>query len=394
MIRLSREVPVNGPTRLALAAIVAALFAAAVPTVANADSATATEYFGLVREGREGDPAAAAGKLQAFAESHAADPLADDAWLEVARLREEKLGDFEGAVAAYRRVVETYPDSKGARRARLRIEKLEADRAGGDEPLRRYRAVLGDFAKVGAETSLTRMRDLVREVPDFPQRDAALAWIADQAFRLRHYDQAIADFRRVVTEYPGSKVAYGAARSLGDLYIEKRDFREARRWYASMADYAGVYGFARSASVAALEQLERFESLRRAYWASLAVFVVGLVWLTAGSLRREAWAPFSWRAYAEVPVYLVLAAVPCALLWIKSPRYGGTATGLALGTTVLLVLNRAFLTGRSVGPAARAFHIFVMLLLIAAWIYAVFYAGDLVNIAWDSIRADFAGQGD
>ena len=356
---------------------------------ARAESPTAQEYFAIVRAARQGDPADAVRKFQAFADAHPADPLADDAWLEIARLREEKFADYAGALEAYRRVVASYPDSKSARRARFRIEKLEADRRGGDEPLRRYREVLGAYGKAGADASVAAMRGLVRDFPGFGKRDEALLWIADQEFRLRRLGDAEADYRRVLAEYPGTKTAFSATRGLGDVFVERRDFAEARRWYSAMASYGNVFSVAAHESAGRVAEVREFENLRRAYWAALAVLAAGLLYLVAGTRWKEARKTLTWRSFAEVPIYLALAAVPAVLLTLHEGELGGVAGVLAGGTAVVLTLNRAFLAGRTMSPAAKLTHGFVMALLICGLIYSVFYAGDLVNITWDTLRADF-----
>ena len=374
------------PRGFGLLAVLLALVA-----TARADPQNADEFYAAVRQARGVGAAEAIVKFQAFAEAHPKDSLAADAWLEIARLREEKLGDFAGALAAYRHVVEAYPDSKSARRARFRIDKLEADRQGGDEPLRRYREILADFAKAGSQASVARMRALVGDDRGFAKRDEALLWIADQEFRARRLDEASEAYRRVLAEYPRSKVAFRATRGLGDLSVERRDFAEARRWYAALATYGDVYPFAGQTSSASLREVHEFEVLRRIFRASLAILAAGLVYLVAATRWREARALLTWRSFVAIPAYVALAAVPAVLLAFRGAAYGKTAAGLIGGTATLLFLGRTFLAGRAPSAAAKLTHGFVMALLICAVIYSVFYAGDLVNITWDTIRAN-AGE--
>jgi len=90
-------------------------------------------FRAATRLSAEGQPAAAARAIEALLASLPPDdPVADDALFELARLREEELGDLAGARVAYARLIAEHPGARLARRAEARAEAL-AHALGPDE---------------------------------------------------------------------------------------------------------------------------------------------------------------------------------------------------------------------------------------------------------------------
>lgn len=359
---------------------------AAVPAIA-ADTAS-SDYYSILRRARDGHVEEALADLKRFVESNPDDSLADDALLEIGLLYERELRDFENAVLYYEKLIDTHPNSKAARRARPRLAKLREERAGGDEPLRLYRRILHDYGETGPEKALDAMRALVEEYPGFVKRDEATHWIGDQYRRMSRYDEAEFWLERVVVEYPGRKTAFYAVKALGDIAIEERDFALARSWYEKLSDYAPVYRYAELEERRNLEAVDRFELLRRLFYAALAISFAGLSWLA----MRVSWSNAvkdrfgGWRKNWDLIAYVYLAGILAILLFWRSPVYAHCLPVLIVSTAAILFLNRLALESKSLTTAQKTKHFFVILLLILAVEYAVFYAYDLVNITWDTLR--------
>lgn len=359
------------------------------------DSDTAEEYYSLVRQARDGDGWGGVSVLEDFVTRYPDDSLADDALFEIGRIYEERLADYDQAIATYERLLELYPRSKGARRARPRLENLRADRAGGDEPLRRYRRILRRYAQTDPESSLEGMKGVVRDYPQFSKRDEAIYWIGDQCFRLHRYGEARDWYLRVVNEYPNSRAAFFAVKGLGDVHMERgfRDLDEARAWYSRLADFESVFPFAPQAVRQNLEAVDWFEGVRNLFYAAVLYFLVCCVFLIARTRWRERIAGLGWLSMIDLILYLCVAFVLGAVLAWKSPHYAKVVASLIAGTSMILFLNRMFLEGRDMTVFGKAVHLAMILLLIVAMQYSVFYLHDLVNISWDTLRADIQALG-
>jgi outer membrane protein assembly factor BamD len=53
--------------------------------------------------------------------------------------------------------------------------------------------------------------------PEFSRLDLIYFYLGDSYFMLRQYDQAVPYFTKVVTDYPGGKLAKAAAKKLAEI---------------------------------------------------------------------------------------------------------------------------------------------------------------------------------
>lgn len=273
--------------------------------------------------------------------------------------------DFAGALVEYRRSVELDPGSRLARRARARVEYLQARSDDGFAPLvslEKARRATPDPA------SLARFSRDVDAFPPGRVRREARAFIAETlGERLKRSAEAIPAYERWLDE-PGLddadflRASNGLARSrarLGDLGRSLETLRAA--------------GLGKSSEARAIE-LERIRHWAEPIaWGIVALFaVLALAWggmrsFTRAGLRRAA----SARALFALAWVL---AVPLVLAIWHRPETFRTLLLLAPAAACIVILAQLWRTGAGATPGKR--RILVAALGVAAQIAIAYLALD------------------
>ena len=254
--------------------------------------------------------------------------------------------DYAGALGEYRRSIELDPGSRLARRARARVEYLEARSEGSFAPLVR-------LEKARRATPDPRgLEELSHEVDAFPSgrvRREARAYIAETlALRLKLPSAAIVAYERWLDE-PGLEDAEflratnGLAKSrarLGDLGRSLETLRAA--------------GLGASAEARAIELAQVRRWAGPLAWGTLAVFaLLALAWggaraLSPARLRRV----ISLRAVAVLAWVL---AVPLALATRHRPETLRTLLLFVPAAACVVALAALWRAGAGAPGARRRF---------------------------------------
>ena len=276
--------------------IVLALLVAATP--AHDAFYAATD---LARVGRN---EAAAAAYEEVARKWPDDDIADDALAEAAQIREEKLGDPEGALRVWDQLLKQYPQSRLARRAQSRSDYLRGALAAGAEPLRIYQQVLAEYPKRPHGDSIARMSELVARYPNFPLAPNAWFWLGEAHAQEKQWDEALRAYEHVKAAWPQSEWSARAEKAIGDTWLERGDIGRAVQSYDLLAQRGGPWSQAADLGRA----MARREKIRRAAWygsiAWLAIFIVGY----AVRARRGLVFPLELKYYLPVAIAFVAAA--------------------------------------------------------------------------------------
>jgi TolA-binding protein len=221
-----------------------------------------------------GRPAEAVAGWEAVAQRWPDDEIADDALAEAARVREEKLGDPEGALGRYQELLRRYPQSRLSRRAALRADFLRKNLVAGAEPLRLYQDVLARYPQRSHADSIARMEDLLRRFPTFPLSDQATLWLGEAYQQERRFDEALGAYRKVVSRWPETDAAGRAQKAIGDLWLERGQAGRARQAYDALARRGPAWAETANYGRKMASQLVRRRTLT---WASVLVIVAFLV---------------------------------------------------------------------------------------------------------------------
>lgn len=335
------------------AAVLAFAILAALGGAAGASEDERGAFYAAANLARAGHPAEAAEELLALQARSPADPFADDALLEAAQLYEEKLGDPRRAAETYERLVEEYPSSRLAVRARRRAEELRAGMGpdGRDAAaLAEWNDVLYGYARRPRAESIARVERLLREHPEFGGAARATYWLGSAYQQEGRDDDALRRFREVVTRWPESEWATRALKAEGDLLTRREDWAGARRAYQTLRGRGDP--LAEQTAAEALAALGRARLRARAAtagWAVLGLFAVFAVATT----RRAAG---SWgdagRLLARPPVEAVYL-VPVAGLFVIAALTEHQAIGRAVTTIAAGAVAVTWLSGAAL-EAARA----------------------------------------
>jgi len=364
-----------------------------VPILSLADQDDLSQrYFKIIRQTKSGDTDMAILELERFYRDNPDHSLADDALFNMGRLQEDR-GDFHSALETYELLVKGYPNSRNARRGSIRLNKLTEQVAAGEEPLRIYKDILRNYRIFGPEKSYEKMKDLLEKYPGFGLRHKVIRWLAEEDLRLEHLEQARTHFGMLVSGYPGTKNAFFGYRGLGHVAVEERTFDEAIEHYAKLADFASVMDFARESSEVYIKQAETFKFFQQLYVAAITITGVLLLLILAGIRWSRLAAGDLKSTLVEIAIYLPIAALLLILLYRASPLFFHPCMVLILATCAVAVVNTLFIAGRNLGYVAGTCYSFVMLLLFSSMAYAIFYAYDVVNVLYDSIRMTMVASG-
>ncbi len=175
--------------------------------------------------------------------NHVADALYGLGWSQY------KLGNYDGAIGSFEKLLETFPQSRYAVDARLRLADShfflkQYDRAAG-----LYRSVLRtvqddsalDYAQFqlaqtyyrlgDRRSAVSQYEDLIKKFPNSPLADDAQYAIGWMHFQEKEYPQAIAAFQKTVAAYAGRETAPRAVYSVGDAYYNLGKYEEAEKAY-------------------------------------------------------------------------------------------------------------------------------------------------------------------
>lgn len=116
------------------------------------------------------------------------------------------------ALAEFRKVIADYPASDQAKLAQERIKDCEERLAAHDAEI-----AIGYHNRRAYRAALSRLSELMSTYPEYSRLDRIYFYLGDSHFMLRQYDQAVPYFTKVVTDYPGGKLAKAAAKKLAEI---------------------------------------------------------------------------------------------------------------------------------------------------------------------------------
>jgi outer membrane protein assembly factor BamD (BamD/ComL family) len=344
-------------------------------------------YSEAIRTSQQGDPEQAVQMLWEVVREDGDNPLADDALFQIGHISEKEIGDYDGAEKAYSLLMDRYPHSKSALRAKQRLAGLRAARETGDEPLKRLNEIQGGYAQMGGEEALARLKDLYNRYPDFNRRDQVLFMIAEEAYRQKSYDEALGHYQDLVREFPESERIYYALVKIGKTHVERRDFDAATQAFERVSEYEKLhYEAGRQSGQEEIQRVLRFQRLRTLFLLSLAVAAAALiVWLTGTRWKTLQKSDLTGAAV----LVIVLSALFLVALHLISARpwiYQATLIYTWIAVTAAAVLNHFFVGSRTLGGTKKVLATAGAFLAASAIVYAVYYQQDMVNLLYDSIQ--------
>jgi outer membrane protein assembly factor BamD len=122
------------------------------------------------------------------------------------------------ALAEFKKVLTDYPASDQAQPAQERIKECEARLAAHNAEI-----AIGYHRRRAYRASLSRLAEVMTTYPDYSELYEIYYYLGDCHFMMRQYDQALPFFTKVVTDYPGKKVAKWAAGKLKEIETLKAD---------------------------------------------------------------------------------------------------------------------------------------------------------------------------
>ncbi len=350
-----------------------------------------SQYSQAMRDARSGDAVKARqafDKLRDLAENHPDDKLADDALYQAGEVAERYLGEYNLAQQMYEQVIERFPDSRNAMRAKGALRRLARGRETGDRPYFLYTQVLRQYAQIGSEEALKRMKDLYRQYPDFRLADRVGYWIAEEYTRLDSNEEALPYYRDVIKRFPDERYGFLAQVGLGNAFIELRQFRQAADAFQALATMKG-YNEAKKISDYYVGITYQFMALWVLFWLTLAVVAGWVIRVAAFTPWRNLQPRILLRIWPELLALLVPMSGGVAYVWDRSLDMRESLLWLMVGATLMLLGNTAHIYARQPGTIhAQRFSAFSALVGLALT-YAIFYLTDLLNVLLDSLKATF-----
>ncbi len=119
------------------------------------------------------------------------------------------------ALGEFRKVITDYPASDQAKDAQEKIKVCEERLAGHSAEI-----AISYYKRHGYKAAISRLTEIMNTYPSYSGLDRVYFYLGDCYFMINLFDQAFPFFTKVVTDYPGRKVAKTATSRLAE--IEKR----------------------------------------------------------------------------------------------------------------------------------------------------------------------------
>ncbi len=216
-----------------------------------------------------GDYEKALALYRRLTEEHPRSDYAGEAFFRIAAIHDEKLHDPPKAIAFYRKYLELY-NGRQARRAEIRIEHLAPYEKVNPDTYRAYVDIIESYQAAGREAAMASMRRFIDENPKYPFLDEALLWLANETRgfqrivetpeELARIDRAMKIYRRIVEEYPGTRSSIAALKNLGDCHLIRNEYSAARRFYRRAYEEGGQFGRRLVGQYMLMTKLETYRS--------------------------------------------------------------------------------------------------------------------------------------
>jgi tetratricopeptide (TPR) repeat protein len=332
----------------------------------------------LERDGRDAEAAEVFRRIVAEAP---ADPFADDALFELARLEEEKLADPAGAARDYRRLAHDYPDSRLAVRAQRRAEalgrELGPEGAAAGAAAEWGRIFYGFAARPRPET-IRLVEDFLARHSDFPDAAQAIYWLATLLEGEGRTRDALARLREVETRFATSEWAPRAHTREGDLLLDAGDLDGAEAAFRTVGSAEGL------ARVAVWRWRARASIVAWVVVAAAAVAGLVAVRRGAGSFRPLLRAPF------ELLFLLPVVGILAAAALTENAVLGHAVEAICAGGLAAAWLSGAALEAARAAGRLGVRRVVAHVALTSAAVLAVCYIAvtreKLVDQLWETIR--------
>jgi len=116
------------------------------------------------------------------------------------------------ALAEFKKVVTDFPGSDQSREAQEKIKSCEERLAGHG-----FEIAYGYYQRKAIRAAISRLTEIMTVYPNYSGLDRVYYTLGDCYFRLNIFDQAIPYFSKVITDYPGRKVAESASKRLAEI---------------------------------------------------------------------------------------------------------------------------------------------------------------------------------
>ena len=176
----------------------------------------ADAYF---RKGDESSMILAAAEYREFIRSYPYSPSAAYSQYQIAMTFYKKMlkpgrdpSKTIQALTEFKKVITDYPASDQAKDAQVKVQQCE-------ERLARHSAeiAIGYYKRRGYMAAISRLSEVMTTYPNYTQLDSVYFYLGDCHFMLRQYDQAVPFFTKVVSDYPGRKLAKTATDRLEQI---------------------------------------------------------------------------------------------------------------------------------------------------------------------------------
>jgi hypothetical protein len=335
----------------------------------------------------------AARALEALAAEAPDHRLAPEALFTAAEIREEHLADPAAALALYRTIEASYPDSRTALAAARRaaaLGKRIGEQQEGLEPERRFAEIRERFSDRPEAESIALTEALLREFPDWVGAPSLALWLAEVDLRAGRTDSAMRRYAAAAERYPHSEARFDALLGAGDAALRLGRTSEAESFYRRL-EPAGDPG-RETLKREALRELERVRGRSRLGWLAGLLAAAGILALagslvaaarSAGRAARALWPPPS-----EVLYLAPVAAVLSAAAFTGYAGLGPAVTCVSIAGVAAAWLSGAGLALRDPGRRLPAVigHALAAVVIVAAVTYLAMLRFELLDAMLDTLR--------
>jgi len=116
------------------------------------------------------------------------------------------------ALAEFKKVIADYPASDQAKTAQEKVQECEERLASHSAEI-----AIGYYKRRGYMAAISRLTEIMTTYPNYSGLDSVYFYLGDCYFMVRQYEQAVPFFTKVVSDYPGRKLAKTATSRLAEI---------------------------------------------------------------------------------------------------------------------------------------------------------------------------------
>jgi tetratricopeptide (TPR) repeat protein len=236
--------------------------------------------------------------------------LHDDALYQIAYIYDHYLFDYKNALKWYRKLVNSYPQSRSVRPAQFRLEYIGRHSDYDFVPLQIFERSRLSSGRDSIAESIQKVEQLLNDYPNTTLRDEILMWLG-HVYEKPFPQKAISFLDRLAKSTKNDTMHFRSSLKRADIYYQNKKYGTAEARYRALLK---EHPHKRPTLSVKIKRSLRNQWRERIYWAALASVIC--LALLSGMLRPSGYRFFRYKMILLAGgLYAVAVCVPFFLYY-------------------------------------------------------------------------------